>query len=351
MAETNEPNKSVDPNSATSSEPPAPSLSRLRDKDEDEERIDINSLPEMSADEIDSVIEESDPEFVKALKGISEDKTLTVEQIIVDDIDAALHAEIDVWKNSGGLKSTIYKIFPFAPRLSFRFKLLKFRLSAWVQGQSIRFKNFLYFLATDGRNQISTFLQKKKKHLLQNLNQFVTTFRKLKLQTKLILVASIVLFLTAFVVLYLIAAKKGLLPGEKQYFVINLADFATKSYEYDPETQVEPYIDNPRAIQNLILIQKMVVNLKPSKNSGPNPMLAAEFFVEGMSADVVVEIKDREVMIRDLMQRTLEQLTYDQIDTPDGKREMLTLLQKEISRVTTTGRVKNVRIKTIVIKP
>jgi len=351
MAETKEPEKPQGLPSAAEA-PPEPSPLRVKEKEkEEDEKIDINLLPEMSTDEIDSMIEESDPEFVKALKGISADKTLTIEQIIVDDVDAALHAEIDLWANAGGYRKILFKVFPFAPKISFRLKLLKFRLQAWIQGQLIRFKNFLYFLATAGRKEVVTYLLKKKRVFFESISKRISDFKKLKFKTKLLLATSATLFFGAVVTGYFVFKQKIFLPQDRQFFVVNLAEHAHAVYSYDPATQVEPYIDNPRAAQNLILIQKMVVNLKPSQNSGPNPMLAAEFFVEGMSADVVVEIKDREVMIRDLMQRTLEEMDYDLVDTIEGKREMLSRLQKEMSRVLTTGRVKSVRIKTIVIKP
>jgi len=332
------------------SEENAPNPSPLIQKVEDE-KIDIHSLPEMSADEIDSMIQENDPEFVQALSKIGADKSLTIEQIIIDDIDAAFHAELDLWVNAKGFKKVLYQIFPFIAKVSFKFKLLKFRFYAWFVGRIVIAKNFLYFLATEGRKQFFSFLIEKKKKTFEKLSKIYEQFKKLSIQAKLILFFSLGLSTAAVFVLYLAVLNKGFLPEDGQLFVVNLSNNAHARYSYNPETEVEPYIDNARATQNLILIQKMVVNLKPSQNSGRNPMMAAEFFIEGMSADVVVEIKDREIMIRDLMQRTLEEMPYDLVESVEGKREMLSRLQKEISRILTTGRVKNVRIKTIVIKP
>lgn len=312
---------------------------------------DYENLPELTAEEIDSYIEESDPELLKTLKNISQDKSLTIEQIVIDDLQQALQLETEIWANSRGLKRIIFRIFPPAPRWNLRFKFLKFRFSAWLQGQLIRLKNFLYFLATQGRRQAIQFLLRQKDELVSHSSKAIQAFKKMSWESRIVLLSGVGLFFAALIVSIIALTQKNVFPQEQPLFVMNLADYANSAYGYDPMKDVEPYIDNARAIQNLILIQKIVVNIKASQNSGPRPMLAAEFFVEGMSAEVVVEIKDREVAIRDLMQRTLEQMPYDLLDTADGKREMLSVLQKEISRVLTTGRVKNVRLKTIILKP
>jgi flagellar basal body-associated protein FliL len=95
----------------------------------------------------------------------------------------------------------------------------------------------------------------------------------------------------------------------------------------------------------------MVVNIQPSESSGPNPMAAYEFSLEGNSTEVLIEIKDREVELRDLMYRTIEDFTFEQADSPEGKELLTEKLRKEVNMVLTQGKIRKVWIKTAIVKP
>ncbi len=315
----------------------------------DEDRIDISKLPEMSVEDVDSFLNDEEPDFFNEVSSIAADKSLSIVQINIDDAVAALHAEIDLWKTYKGPLRILFLVFPFMPRITLRLKLWSFKISGWIHGYLVRAKNFSYYLLTDGRTAA---ISKIKSVIVQALTQISTTihtFKKISFKVRLILIFSLVLFLLSVAVIYQ-SVTKGLLPGERENFLSNMSSHATQAYEYET-SQVEPYMDNARATQNLFLTQKIFVNLKTSPGSGPNPMGAFEFFIEGMSSDVVIEIKDREPMMRDLMQSVIQDMTYDDLDTSEGKKDLCSRLQKEVSRVLTTGSVKNVRIRSFVIKP
>lgn len=80
-------------------------------------------------------------------------------------------------------------------------------------------------------------------------------------------------------------------------------------------------------------------------------MGAYEFYLEGMVPEVVIEIKDREVEIRDLMQRVLEEFNFDQAESAEGKLLINEKLKKEVNAKLTTGKLKQVWIKTAIVKP
>ena len=84
------------------------------------DKIDIAAIPEMSADEIDSLLQVEAPEFAKEVGDIGQDTSLTLEQIIIDDADAALHAEIDLWASYTGPRKWAYKVLPFLPKVSLK---------------------------------------------------------------------------------------------------------------------------------------------------------------------------------------------------------------------------------------
>lgn len=80
-------------------------------------------------------------------------------------------------------------------------------------------------------------------------------------------------------------------------------------------------------------------------------MAAFEFYVEGTVSEVLVEIKDREYEVEDLFLRTIEEMTYDQLTTPEGKRVLCDRLRREVNKVLTTGFVRRIFIKTAILKP
>ena len=80
-------------------------------------------------------------------------------------------------------------------------------------------------------------------------------------------------------------------------------------------------------------------------------MGAFEFFIEGNSPDVMVEIKDREYEVKDLFQRNSEEMNFDQLETVEGKQLLLEKLRRDVNRILTKGRVRKVFFKTVILKP
>lgn len=147
-----------------------------------------------------------------------------------------------------------------------------------------------------------------------------------------------------------IALTRGVVHEGDELFLTTIETMSDQSWVYDPK-EMEPFYDSVRAAQNIILIPKLVVNLKRSAGSGPTPMAACEFYVEGNSPDVVVEIKDREVEFRDLFMRTIEDFSYDQLESADGKQRLTERLIREANRVLTKGRVSRAFFKNVILKP
>jgi flagellar basal body-associated protein FliL len=85
--------------------------------------------------------------------------------------------------------------------------------------------------------------------------------------------------------------------------------------------------------------------------SGETPMAAFEFFVEGLSSEVLVEMKDREGEMRDLFQRQIEEFSFEQLDTTEGKKLLLERLKKAVNNSLSQGRIRRIFIKNVVLKP
>jgi flagellar basal body-associated protein FliL len=137
----------------------------------------------------------------------------------------------------------------------------------------------------------------------------------------------------------------------QKLFITSLAELGSEIKDYNPNNEVEPFYDNPRFAKNLVSVSTMHVNLKPSESSGPNPMLAIEVTVEGLSVDAIVEIKDREAEFKDMLARATEEQTYDDLVLSEGKQALCEQYRDLLNGNLTRGQVRRVLLKSFIIKP
>ncbi len=316
-----------------------------------EEDIPIEEFPdELDEAGLDLFLQSEAPDFTASLQSIGADKTLVAQDISLSDAQQQLADEIEAWKGGVRWKRVVLKVLPFAPRLSLVKKRLQYKAALIVHGRWVRFKNFCYFLATDGRKRAVGSLKAGVSKVTGAVSQGISQFKTYPLLKKLLALSFILIgVVTAFFVYR--SYTHGVIPPGEELFIPSLEAVATESYDYDPTEESEPFYDNLRSTQNLFLFPKLVVNLNRGQQPNRNPMAALELFVEGMVPEVIVEMKDREAMIKDVMQRTIEGYTFEQLDTTEGKNDLREKLMKEINALLTKGTVRRVLIKTIILKP
>jgi flagellar basal body-associated protein FliL len=134
-------------------------------------------------------------------------------------------------------------------------------------------------------------------------------------------------------------------------FIQSMESIGGPVHSFNPNTDNESFYDNTRFAKNLISMSALHVNLKPSENSTDTPMLAFEVTVEGLSADAIVEIKDRQAEFKDLLARLTETKTYDELVVPDGKHQLCDQYRDLLNANLTRGQVRRVLLKTFIIKP
>ena len=305
----------------------------------------------LSLENLDQVLADEDPEFSKGLVEIGPDDPSAMYIYDPDlELPPTLEDEIRSWENSTGVRKFLYKIFPFLPKFLFTIKNFK----TFYRETKEKLREKAIYLRKEGVRDVLAWIKGKKTKITSaiaaKVSALITTFKSFSLVKKLIFVALILVTGAATGLIYRIATK-GLVGKSESLFMTSMGAWGQKSYTYDPSTEVEPFYDSLRASQNMLSLEKMIVNLRPSETSGPNPMGAFEFFVEGMAADVIVEIKDREPEMRDLFQRTIEESTFDFVASGEGKQQLCDKLRKEVNKVLTTGRVRRIFIKTAIIKP
>lgn len=137
----------------------------------------------------------------------------------------------------------------------------------------------------------------------------------------------------------------------QKLFMTSFADLGGTVRDYNPLTETEAFYDNPKFSKNIMTLSKMFINVKSSENSGPNPMLALELNVEGLSSDAIIELKDREAEFKDLLLRSTEEKTYDELVTSKGKQELCDQFRQLINSHLTRGQVRRVLLNSFIIKP
>jgi flagellar basal body-associated protein FliL len=75
------------------------------------------------------------------------------------------------------------------------------------------------------------------------------------------------------------------------------------------------------------------------------------FYIETSNQESAVELKDRDGEARDVISRTLEQMSAEGLSSVDGKEKLKIVIRKNLNSILTRGQVRRVFIKNIVLKP
>lgn len=126
---------------------------------------------------------------------------------------------------------------------------------------------------------------------------------------------------------------------------------ADNKFNYASDGKVIRYSNDLLLPQHVVLINKIVVNVRPGKLSTANPMIAFDLYVRTDTNEASIEIKEREKQIQDHLQRFCEDLNYDQIQTEEGKQAWKNRMKRELNLVLNNGKVKEIFFKTLLIKP
>lgn len=273
--------------------------------------------------EVDQAISVEDPEFQNSIKELASEQAKSELNIEMIDIDHVLKQEQDQ-SFPAKIKKLFRKVYSFFIRLSM----------ALINWADVAAHWFL----------------KQIKNLGHLIKQMLYNFKALSGKQK-VAFFGIVLLIAGTVFYSYRALTRGWIHEGEPLFIDSLEAWSSEKYFYDPQKDMESFFDSVRVAQNLFNMKRIVANIRRSESSGANPMAAVEFYLEGNSAEVIVEVKSRESEFRDAFQRTIEESTYDQLASPDGKQMLVEKLRREVNKLITSGLVRRIYIKTIVIKP
>lgn len=253
------------------------------------ESTELDSVEELNDEALDKVIEEEDPEFAAKLKAIESDKL-------------SLGAEELELRSLKGFQ-----------KIKFYLNVKRTRLATKIKNERLAFRDF---------------------------------WLRLKGVKKLIFVGSCLGSIAVFFALGFVLQYRIL--KDHELFVSNFTANADHIYELNYEKS-ESFYENSRLQQNLYLFPKIISNLKVSSEG--QSMGAFEFFLEGISQDSILEMKEKESELKDLIQRVIEGFSFEELESPKGKQALVEQIQKEVSSKLENGLVKRVLIKNIILKP
>jgi flagellar basal body-associated protein FliL len=282
-----------------------------------------------SLNKLEKAISDNDPQFQDAIQDLTAiaNENLNLELV---DIDKVLEEE----------KSKSLKV---------RFRRAVNFVNAKYVKVLMFLKWFLEYFIKELLPQIISKVKKNIQSVVASIQQTLSAFKEFSRAKKIM---AIVLFLGSLgASFYFVKMFKGGLIGKEQKpFIYSIEEISEKKYFFEKEDQQEDFYSSSRFNQNLISLRRMVVNIRKTKNSSQNPMGAFEFFLQGNSSDVMVEVKDRESEILDLFQGEIRTFGYDDLDNIEGKTKLTEKLKLEINQILVRGKINKIYYKNFVLK-
>lgn len=302
---------------------------------------------ELSLEDLDKVISDSDPDFLTQLKNIGPiDASALDDQLDAVSVIPKLEEEKINWEHGKKWQQVLYSYLPIAPLITYIPKKIVFE----IKDQSQLFKGRLIYIGKNFVPISKSILQIVSQKLKSFFSELNSTLRSYSPAKKVGLVFFLIFIALTILVTSRVLKKQGILPAEKELFISSMEEWSQGKYFFEPKREQEFFFDSTRVAQNIMFTPKITANIQPSENSGENPMLAVEFYIEGMSPEVLVEIKDREAEIRHLFLRRIEDMKFDELDSKEGKELLCDRLRKELNQLLTRGRIRKVTFKNFVLK-
>lgn len=296
---------------------------------------------EVNLDDIDQLIRAEDPEFEKSLKEVS-----AVENAGVDLADSSIEIEDELLSEKAEELSEPAK----KPGIFQRWRVALIekgeRTRKWLREIPRNAWPFSKRLVV-GMLKGGIGLVKKVVH---GFSEFIDYLYHMSGLEKLIVLAIIALSVAIFQFVKFTLAGK-VIPLVPDIYLRSYEDVADHVYTFGNDEPFQDFFNAVNEPHFFVSLDKMVVNLRRSESSTENPMGAFKFFLEGSSQEVAVEIKMREREIRDLIQRRLEQSTYDLLRMPEGKMYIKAAIRQEVNGILNEGQVRRVLIDSIILKP
>ncbi len=293
---------------------------------------------------VDKLLEIEDPDFAAQLKVLKADGASGARDAVValdSDIDTIL-AQEKADKAAKGWRRLRFRLIVAPTRkLNRAISSLK-SLKPWlVVSVWPSLKNAAASSATGFKSG--------SKFCIKKIKSGSGWYRKLPFVSK-ILFLMVIVFAAASFVMVKAALHGSFLPSLKRDFLVSFEPIADHSFTIGKGEAWEDLNDPLLHPEHIVLIERLVVNLKPIGDS-VDPMAMIDLYIEAGSQEAAVELKDRDAAVRDMALRTMEQMTFEDLSTESGKTKLKVFLRKNLNDMMSRGRIHRVYYKSMVLKP
>jgi flagellar basal body-associated protein FliL len=291
---------------------------------------------------VDRLLSKEDPDFAKKMKEIQDSEFSTSVAIEAVDIEAFLKEG----ESLNEKKAQIQKL-KLKDRIVLQFDNLHLAISRLIEDSQNFALTSAKSLALLAKNLIKNIF----KYSFGLISQFLTWLFHLPRRTKLIALGAFALALASALSLY-ISLKGHFLPRLDQNYLTGFADHADEVFEYKESDSKESFDSEIRHPEHMYEMERMIVNLRQNSEGEHIPMGLFEFYIATNSQDATVELGDRRTEARHIIERVIEQMTYEELVSPTGKGKLKFIVRKQLNDfLTKSHHVKQVYIKTFVLKP
>lgn len=288
--------------------------------------------PEQVLQSLDQMLATEDPNFASEMSDVQAAGAESTDVVIeASAIDASEDELKDDGKKENFLKRALYRA---------RRRIILF------------FSNLIYEIKSSAIwlfKQLKIWIPAAIKAALGFIKGRVKAFGQLNNTQKLAFVFG-TLMLVGFVALIKINMKGQWIPAVDHPELKRFSEIADKEIDVGPEKQFVPLYAAFSLPNYEFLLPKFKSNLKPTAEHSL-PMAAMELIITLDSRETAVEMKDREAAVFDRVQRVIEGVSYEQLNTILGKEHLKALIKKDLNTLLTQGWVEDVSYKTLVLKP
>lgn len=304
---------------------------------------DVSSPPGTATDKIDEILEIEDPAFTAELRELA---AIGAEPTEVDVVpDSEIENTVAREKAELGSKGR-KKIYVFlVKRPMRRLKQFGFFLKSIVTWLKVSGKPMLI----SGAKTALTSTKGGLNFVLGKVKAVLAAFGALPKKSKFLVLSVIILGVLAGA-MTLVAYRGGFLPNLEKNFLVNFSTAASETFKIEKDAKWVDLNDPMLHPEHIVLVERIIANLKPP-GDGSNPMALIDLYLEAGTQESAIELKDRDSESRDVISRTLEQMTYDELITEAGKTKLKIFIRKNLNDNLTSGRIRRVFFKSIVLKP
>jgi|GEM_PF-2321984 len=162
-----------------------------------------------------------------------------------------------------------------------------------------------------------------------------------------LLLGSIVGILVIFVPLFMATISGDLLPGFKIPYHLTLEELSDDVRSYDASKAMVPLFDSFRTKAITLTLPQQVISLKPKDG---RPSFGRFVFSLSVRDDEYAKvIEQQKATVIDLIQRTLEEITWDALQSPIGKEKAKKIIRYRLNEALQGEVVVGVYYKSIIL--